>query len=264
MGGFGGYLAAIDRTPLLTAGEEREVAVRARAGDAAAADHLARANLRLVVRLARRHRRAGECLEELVARGNVGLLRAVRRFDPGRGLRFSTYAAWWVRQAMGRGGRARVVEPSRHVGELVWVWRRAEAELGGWGGPGDVAALLGMPAELAGRVAEASGRREVGVSAAAGVAAPAGAGPGEGDEPPPPPPAAAAVVAGLLRGLEPRERRVLELRYGLTDRGELTPGEVGEALGVSAERARQLEVRALARLREAGGVDLGRGPSSRG
>src|SRR5262245_60897813 len=97
------YLGQIDATPLLRADEERELAYRIADGDAAARDHLVRANLRLVVSIARRYQGQGADLADLIAEGNLGLLRAAEAFDPGMNTRFSTYAAYWVRQAVRRG-----------------------------------------------------------------------------------------------------------------------------------------------------------------
>lgn len=164
---FASYLSEIDRTPLLSAAGERELAKRIATGDVEARDELARANLRLVVSIARQYSGRGLPLEDLIAEGNVGLLRAVEGFDPGAGTRFSTYAAFWVRQAvrvaLNKYGHA--VRLPQYMGVLLPKWRRAEAalrdSLGRDPSAAEVATELGLKRGQARAVAKEIGRAHV-------------------------------------------------------------------------------------------------------
>jgi RNA polymerase sigma factor (sigma-70 family) len=205
------YLRRIGRRPLLTAAEERRLARLKDEGDTAARDTLIEANLRLVVAVARRYARPGVPLADLVQEGNLGLIRAVERFDPGHGCRFSTYATWWIWQAVVRGltrlsrDHASTVSIDQPIGEGDTV-------------VGDLIAD------------EHAARPEV-------LAA---------DHP-----RSADTAAAVRRLLPERLRRLLVLRFGLDGGGGRTLEEVGSAIGVTRERARQLEANALARLERA-------------
>src|SRR5262245_5217610 len=125
------YFHDINQTSLLSAGEERELAWRVDAGDAEARDHMVRANLRLVVSIAVRYAGRGLPLEDLIAEGNLGLLRAVEGFDPSLGLRFSTYASYWIKQSIKRAviNTGKTVRIPAYMNELMIKWRRATAKL---------------------------------------------------------------------------------------------------------------------------------------
>jgi len=125
------YLSAIDETDLLAAEEEVKLANRVQAGDTVARDHLARANLRLVVRIAREFSGAGLSLEDLIQEGNLGLMRAVEGFDPDMGTRFSTYASYWIKQSMQRAveNTARPIRVPSYAVDLVRNWRRTASQL---------------------------------------------------------------------------------------------------------------------------------------
>jgi len=282
------YLNAIGRVELLTAEEEVDLAKRYHAGVAARAmridpsrtanmrrrkkldeiviegdraqERLVTANLRLVVSIARRYLGRGLSLLELVQEGNLGLMRGVEKFDHAKGYKFSTYATWWIRQALTRGtaNKARSVRLPVHVHELVAKVRRAEFELlqvlGRDPTDAEVADTLGISTDrllelrLAGREIT-SLDRTVGEDGDTTL--------GElvrDDDAPDPETCATTELARLellatLSELHERERGVLELRYGLTGDDPATLEEIGERYGVTRERIRQIEKNVLAKLR---------------
>lgn len=259
------YLNELRRVPLLQATEEQALAARGSAGDAAAKAALVQANLRLVVSLAKEYRSPGMTLMDLVQEGNQGLIRAAERFDPGRGNRFSTYARWWIRQALSRAchDQGGVVRVPVHMHAKRAQVRKAIELLTGRDGVAppleEVAARCRLKTEV---VAKSLQTGHVPTSLD-----PDGAGDrGLGDRLPSPAPdpgevAVAAQDAAELRRqlarLPEREREVLVLRYGVEDGRARTLREVGGLLGFTRQRARQLERRALERLRarlEGGGI----------
>jgi RNA polymerase primary sigma factor len=252
------FLNEIGRYPLLTAKEEVELAKRIERGDLAAKEAMINSNLRLVVSIAKRYQGHGLTLLDLIQEGVLGLIRAVEKFDWRRGFKFSTYATWWIRQAVQRGvqNRSRVIRVPVHVAELERKASRTEREL--------TAKLERVPTEE--EVAEAakipleklrhardavrtlsSLDRPVGEdqSATLGdlIASP------EGD-----PEQQVQVNLGdgalvkALESLSPTQRRVLELRFGLSGEDPVSLQKVGQELGVSRERVRQLEQAALEQL----------------
>ena len=263
--------------PLLSAGEEVRLARAAGRGDGRARDALIESNLRLVIHVAKRYRGRGVPFEDLVQEGNTGLIRAVEKFDPDRGFRFSTYATWWIRQAVRRAiaDQSRTVRLPVPVVDALYRLRRAEGELASETG------RLPTEGELAGRLGVDLGEvrrlRRVGQSEASldAPATPDGRDgpsreevgdliPDEGAREE----AEAALVSGwhsdlarALGALPDRERRVLCLRFGLPDVPEgaasgperypepMTLKEVGEELGVSQERVRQVQIKALRTIR---------------
>jgi RNA polymerase primary sigma factor len=256
-----------DLRPLLRAEKplsperERVLAEAARAGDADARARLVRGNLRLVVTIARRYEGLGVALEDLVGEGCLGLLQAVRRYDPARGARFGTYAGHWIRQAIRRSlseGAAAVRLPA-HAVILLGRWRRAQRrlvrELGCEPTADQIASRLGLgPAQRATVERAARARRLVHASSDQPVSAIE-----QSDEladAGPPPDAVAeaaeekAAVLDRIAALGERERAVLGWRYGLGGEPPMTLSEVARRLGLSREWAGRLEARALRRLSE--------------
>ncbi len=255
------YLAEISRIPLLTREEEHELARRVRAGDEKAKERLAEANLRLVVQVARRYLNRGLPLPDLIEEGNLGLLRAIEKFDPERGTRFSTYAVWWIRQAVVRAlaNQARLIRLPVHVELLLGRYQKAQRRL---------TALLGRPPTLdevaeelkipVDHIAHLEAVRQPLIPLDAGAA---GRTPAESRDP-------IEAVGGLLRDrtdlvglladLATNEATVLRLRFGLSGEPPQTLEAVGRRLGVGRERARQIESAGLRKLRAlltARGVD---------
>ena len=235
------YLREISKIPRLTPDEEQVLAGRVLAGDREAEHRMIEANLRLVFAIARRYRNRGLPLPDLMAEGNLGLLRAVRKFRPDKGTRFSTYATWWIRQAVGRAlaNQARIIRLPVHVelllGRSVKERKRLTRELGRPPSLEEVARSLEIPPE---QLAELEEIRDVVPDSAA----------------PPPRPLGALLrdrldLTGLLDDLTERERTVIRLRFGLSGEEPLTLEAVGRRLGLSRERVRQIEGAGLKKLR---------------
>jgi RNA polymerase primary sigma factor len=256
------YLSRIRGGRLLDAGEERELSRRAHEGDRVARRQLIESNLRLVISIAKKYRGRGVPFEDLIQEGNAGLIRAVEKFDPEMGNRFSTYATWWIRQAVTRAiaDHARTVRLPAHVVDSLYRLRRAEnalsVELGRDATEEELAERLGTKLEDARRL------REVGQPISSINARIGGSDddasemsdllPDErsGDD-------YARVEVGqweqtlveAVRSLPEREARVLEMRHGLDGGSNRTLREVSEVLGISQERARQVEIKALRTIR---------------
>jgi RNA polymerase primary sigma factor len=254
------YLDEIGRHPLLTAEEEVRLAQAYEAGDEGARRKMIESNLRLVVSIARRFSATGLPLGDLVQEGNLGLLRAVEKFDWRRGVKFSTYATWWIKQAITRGAAdrgARAIRLPVHVDEQVGRLRRAQTRLrellGREPTPGELATELGLPVGAVGRLRDAA-------QAVTSLDTPIG---DDGaplqdlleDEGAVGPDELALEAVGrealeqALNALPERARRVLVLRYGLDTGTPRTLEEVAAVMGVSRERVRQVELGALAALR---------------
>lgn len=257
---LGLYLRDIAKVPLLTPEQEQELARRVQTGDADAERQLIEANLRLVVRVARRYLNRGLSLLDLIEEGNLGLLHAVTKFQPGRGTRFSTYAVWWIRQAVARAlaNQARMIRLPVHIELLLGRYMKKKAaltqDLDRAPTTEEIAKALGQPLEEIEHI-ERMSQRPVSLDAPIGQ---------EGDgkledlvkdaEPLPGAGLGAALkaredLAGVLRDLPDTERSVLELRFGLEGEEPRTLESIGRQLGLTRERVRQIEAAALARLR---------------
>jgi RNA polymerase primary sigma factor len=289
------YLRAAGATPLLTAEEEQDLGRRIALGQLAAAQlaeepgldpaarqalcaqvedgqaarsHLIQANLRLVVSIAKKYRGRGLTLLDLIQEGNIGLMCAVEKFDAGKGLKFSTYATWWIRQAVTRAlaEQVRLIRLPVHVTDTLGAVRTATARLqqalGREPTAEEIAAGSGRSVEQVQRVMEAAPHtlsldwplEDAGDGTTLGMTVPDkhAAAPEDLAEQR----ALRVALEEAIAGLDARERRVLVLRYGLDDGRHRTLEEVGEHFGITRERIRQIEVEALRKLRH---PRLGRG-----
>ena len=256
------YLTGIRGGRLLDAVEERELSRRTHEGDLAARRRLVESNLRLVISIAKKYRGRGVSFEDLIQEGNAGLIKAVERFDPSLGNRFSTYATWWIRQAITRAiaDQARTVRLPGHVVDALFRLRRAEnelsIELGRDATEWELADRLGIKPEEARRLREV-GQPISSINARLGNTEDEGGemgdllsddisrneyaevevGQGEG------------TLHEAVRSLPEREASILKMRHGLDGGETSTLREVSEALGISQERVRQVEIKALRTIR---------------
>ena len=254
------YLQEISRVKLLTAEEEQALARRVQAGDSEAERRLVEANLRLVVKIARRYLRRGLSLLDLIEEGNVGLLHAARKFRPDRGTRFSTYATWWIRQAVVRAlaNQARTIRLPVHVEALLGQYHRHHnaltQKLGRPPTVEEVAAEMGRPAA---ELEQLESLRQHPVSLDKPNPGDGKGNLGDTVEDPNAVPGAGlaamlrarADLAGVLQDLPDRERTVVTLRFGLGAEEPLTLERIGSRLGLTRERVRQIESAALEHLR---------------
>jgi RNA polymerase primary sigma factor len=255
------YLREINETALLNAEQEKELARLIESGDTEARDQMVRANLRLVVNIARGYTGKGLALQDLIEEGNLGLLRAVEGFDPNMNTRFSTYASYWIKQSIKRAlvNTAKTIRIPAYMVELLAKWRRATNkltdELGRPPTPEEIAKLLGLPKKKlniikkAIRVYNSAPQNDQGDASWSieemlhdSRAKTPDNEMVETDD--------LKHVMVLLEKMEPREATVLRMRFGLNDEEPKTLKEIGECLGLTRERVRQIESEALAKLND--------------
>lgn len=253
------YLREIGRVQLLTAEEEIELAKRSEKGERRAKDRLINANLRLVVSIAKKYVGRGMSLLDLIEEGNIGLMRAVEKYDWRRGFKFSTYATWWIRQAITRAlaDQARTIRIPVHMVETINRFNRTQRkmmqDLGREPTPEEVAKELGIDPSKAREIIKVS---QEPTSLATKVGDEEDSELGDFIEAHDLKPEQQATLALLrddldevLDSLSPREKRVLQLRFGLEDGKQRTLEEVGKEFGVTRERIRQIEAKAIRKLR---------------
>jgi len=255
------YLREIGKIPLITAEEEVALAKRIEKGDKAAKDALAEANMRLVVSIAKKYIGRGLDLLDLIQEGNTGLLRAVEKFDYHKGFKFSTYATWWIRQAITRAiaDQARVIRIPVHmvetINKLIRTQRRLTQELGREPLPEELAAEMEMDVEKVNHILKIS-QDTTSLDAAVGEDEDSSLGDFIQDEDNVSPEEAATYellkehIDETLGLLTPREQKILRMRFGLEDGRSHTLEEVGQEFGVTRERIRQIEAKALTKLRK--------------
>lgn len=253
------YLREINETALLSANDEKELATKIGQGDVQARDRMVRANLRLVVNIARGYTGKGLGLQDLIEEGNLGLLRAVEGFDPAVGTRFSTYASYWIKQSIKRAliNSAKTIRIPAYMVELLSKWRRATSrlseELGRSPTPEEIARVLGLAKKKLPIIKKAihiynttpqTDQTEAGWSLGEMVE----------DERLKTPEDEALQndslthVMSMLQTMDLREATVLRMRFGLDNNEPKTLKEIGESLGLTRERVRQIETEALGKM----------------
>ena len=254
------YLKEIGRVPLLTPEEEIDLAIRISNGDEAAKKRLSEANLRLVVSIAKRYLGRGMQFLDLIQEGNLGLIKAVEKFDYTKGFKFSTYATWWIRQAITRAiaDQARTIRIPVHmvetINKLIRVSRQLLQELGREPLPEEIAKELDMPVDRVREILKIS-QEPVSLETPIGEEEDSHLGDFiQDDNVPVPAEAAAATLLKeqlneVLDTLTDREQKVLRLRFGMNDGRARTLEEVGKEFDVTRERIRQIEAKALRKLR---------------
>ena len=254
------YLKEIGRVPLLTAEEEIEIAQRMEQGDEEAKKKLAEANLRLVVSIAKRYVGRGMLFLDLIQEGNLGLIKAVEKFDYRKGYKFSTYATWWIRQAITRAiaDQARTIRIPVHmvetINKLIRVSRQLLQEYGREPTPDEIAKAMGISENKVREIIKIA-QEPVSLETPIGEEEDSHLGDFIEDEGAPAPAEAASHALmkeqlwDVLDTLTPREEKVLRLRFGLDDGHQRTLEEVGKEFQVTRERIRQIEAKALRKLR---------------
>ena len=254
------YLKEIGRVPLLTSEEEVDLAIRISNGDVAAKQRLSEANLRLVVSIAKRYLGRGMQFLDLIQEGNLGLIKAVEKFDYTKGFKFSTYATWWIRQAITRAiaDQARTIRIPVHMVETINKVKKVQSQLlhqnGHEPSPDEIAEEIDMPVDKVREIMRVA-QEPVSLETPIGEEEDSHLGDFIPDNDAPAPADAAShtmlreQLADVLSTLTPREAKVLKLRFGLEDGRSRTLEEVGKEFNVTRERIRQIEAKALRKLR---------------
>ena len=254
------YLKEIGKVPLLTPEEEVALAIRMSEGDEEAKRRMAEANLRLVVSIAKRYVGRGMLFLDLIQEGNLGLIKAVEKFDYTKGYKFSTYATWWIRQAITRAiaDQARTIRIPVHmvetINKVIRVSRQLLQELGHDPSAEEIAAEMGMPVDKVRDILKIA-QEPVSLETPIGEEEDSHLGDFIPDEDASEPSEAASFsllkeqLMDVLDTLTPREKKVLELRFGIVDGRTRTLEEVGKEFNVTRERIRQIEAKALRKLR---------------
>ena len=255
------YMREIGEVPLLTIKEEIVLARRIKRGDAAAREHMIRANLRLVVKIARDYENYGLPLLDLISEGNIGLMKAVERFDPKKGAKLSTYAAWWIKQAIKRAlaDQSKTIRLPVHVVDKLFHIRKVEVQLleifGREPTDAEIAGEMGMkteqvrdyrkasvtPTSLDAKLGDDDTNRISDIVADANAVAPFQQAVSDSDN---------EILGEVILTLSDREQTILNLRFGLNGDDEKTLEEVGQKCGVTRERIRQIQDEALKKLRK--------------
>jgi len=255
------YLQEIGQTKLLTAGEELYLARRVRKGDKKAREQMIKANLRLVVKIARDYEGYGVPLLDLISEGNIGLIKAVERYDPTKGAKLSTYSAWWIKQAIRRAlsNQSKTIRLPVHVVDKLAQMRRAEArffdEVGREPTDDELAGELGLsarrisqyrrasvtPSSLDAPLGDEDSNHVADVVADEKAETPYEQLEDDNNT---------AMVRDMLETLNPREKQILQLRFGLDDNDEQTLEELGVKFNLTRERIRQIQELALRKLRK--------------
>ena len=254
------YLKEIGRVPLLTSEEEVELAIRISDGDVQAKQRLSEANLRLVVSISKRYLGRGMQFLDLIQEGNLGLIKAVEKFDYTKGFKFSTYATWWIRQAITRAiaDQARTIRIPVHMVETINKVKKVQSQLlhqnGHEPSPDEIAEEIEMPVDKVREIMRVA-QEPVSLETPIGEEEDSHLGDFIPDNDAPAPADAAShtmlreQLADVLSTLTPREEKVLRLRFGLEDGRSRTLEEVGKEFNVTRERIRQIEAKALRKLR---------------
>lgn len=255
------YMREIGQVPLLTVKEEIALAKRIKKGDAAAREHMIRANLRLVVKIARGYENYGLPLLDLISEGNIGLMKAVERFDPSKGAKLSTYAAWWIKQSVKRAlaDQGKTIRLPVHVVDKLFHIRKTETMLVELLGREPTDAEIGeetglktaqvrdyrkasiTPTSLDAKLGDDDTNRFADIVADPNATAPFQQVVADSDN---------EILSEVIGTLSPREQTILKLRFGLNNGEEKTLEEVGEQFGVTRERIRQIQDEALKKLRK--------------